>query len=61
MALGEVKMSSNRYPEGVAANVRGRSYKILANVEITDADASGILFAPDTVTHMRSYLSLHGG
>jgi arylsulfatase len=32
-------------PEGVAANVRGRSYKILANVEITDADASGVLFA----------------
>jgi arylsulfatase len=32
-------------PEGVAANIRGRSYKILANVEITDADASGVLFA----------------
>jgi hypothetical protein len=32
-------------PEGVAVNVRGRSYKILANVEITDADASGVLFA----------------
>jgi arylsulfatase len=32
-------------PEGVAVNVRGRSYKILANVEIKDADASGVLFA----------------
>jgi arylsulfatase A-like enzyme len=32
-------------PEGVAANVRGRSYKILADVEITDPNASGVLFA----------------
>jgi arylsulfatase A-like enzyme len=32
-------------PEGVAVNVRNRSYKILANVEITDADASGVIFA----------------
>src|SRR5262249_36528015 len=32
-------------PEGVAVSVRGRSYKILANVEITDANASGVLFA----------------
>ena len=32
-------------PEGVAVNVRGRSYKILANVEITDPDASGVIFA----------------
>jgi len=32
-------------PEGVAANIRGKSYKIMANVEITDADASGVLFA----------------
>jgi arylsulfatase len=31
-------------PEGVAANIRGRSYKILANVEIGE-DASGVLFA----------------
>jgi arylsulfatase len=31
-------------PEGVAANVRGRSYKILANVEVGD-DANGVLFA----------------
>jgi arylsulfatase len=32
-------------PESVAANVRGRSYKILANVEITDRNASGVIFA----------------
>jgi arylsulfatase len=31
-------------PEGVAANVRGRSYKILANVEVGE-DCSGVLFA----------------
>jgi arylsulfatase len=29
----------------VAVNVRNRSYKILANVEITDADAGGVIFA----------------
>lgn len=32
-------------PEGVAVNVRNRSYKILANVEITDPAASGVIFA----------------
>ncbi|HSE67418.1 MAG TPA: arylsulfatase [Gemmatimonadales bacterium] len=32
-------------PEGVAVNVRGRSYKILADVEITDGDCSGVIFA----------------
>jgi len=32
-------------PEVVAANVRGRSYKILANVDVTDANASGVIFA----------------
>lgn len=32
-------------PEGVAVNVRNRSYKILANVEITGADAGGVIFA----------------
>jgi DNA alkylation damage repair protein AlkB len=32
-------------PEGVAVNVRNRSYKILANVEITEADAGGVIFA----------------
>ena len=31
-------------PEGVAVNVRGRSYKIVADVDIT-ANASGIIFA----------------
>ncbi len=31
-------------PEGVAANVRGRSYKIAANVEIDD-NCSGVIFA----------------
>src|SRR5262249_17226151 len=29
----------------VAVNVRGRSYKIVANVELTDANASGVIFA----------------
>jgi len=32
-------------PEGVAANVRGRSFKILADVEITDPNCSGVIFA----------------
>jgi arylsulfatase len=32
-------------PESVAANVRGRSYKILADVEITDASCEGVIFA----------------
>ena len=32
-------------PEGVAVNIRGRSYKILADVEISDADCSGVIFA----------------
>jgi arylsulfatase A-like enzyme len=32
-------------PEGVAANVRGRSYKILADVEIEDPNCSGVIFA----------------
>ena len=31
-------------PEGVAVNVRGRSYKILANVELGD-ETSGVIFA----------------
>jgi arylsulfatase len=31
-------------PEGVAVNVRGRSYKIVADVEITE-NASGVIFA----------------
>ena len=32
-------------PEGVAVSIRGRSYKILANVELTDPNASGVIFA----------------
>jgi arylsulfatase len=32
-------------PEGVAVNTRGRSYKILANGEITDPNCSGMIFA----------------
>jgi arylsulfatase len=32
-------------PEGAAVSVRNRSYKILANVEITEADAGGVIFA----------------
>jgi arylsulfatase len=32
-------------PEGVAVNVRGRSYKIIADVEIKTADCSGVIFA----------------
>jgi len=31
-------------PEAVAANIRGRSYKIIADVEITDANCSGAIF-----------------
>jgi arylsulfatase len=31
-------------PEGMAANIRGRSYKILADVEITDPNPSGVIF-----------------
>jgi arylsulfatase len=36
---------ASEVPEAVAVNVRGRSYKILANVDIEKADAEGILFA----------------
>jgi arylsulfatase len=35
---------SSAVPEGVAVNVRGRSYKIIADVDIT-ADAEGVIFA----------------
>ncbi len=31
-------------PGGVAVNIRGRNYDILANVEIEDADAGGMIF-----------------
>ena len=33
-------------PESVAVNVRGRSYKILADVEIIDANCSGVHLCP---------------
>jgi len=36
---------TNAVPESVAVNVRGRSYKVLADVEITDANCSGVIFA----------------
>ncbi|MCK7536064.1 MAG: hypothetical protein MZV63_36305 [Marinilabiliales bacterium] len=29
----------------MAVNIRGKSFKIVANVEITDANASGVIFA----------------
>ncbi|MBV7531113.1 arylsulfatase [Chitinophaga sp. sic0106] len=32
-------------PEGVAVNVRGRSFKILADVDIKNTNASGVIFA----------------
>ncbi len=32
-------------PEAVAVNIRGRSYKIIANIEIADPNASGVIFA----------------
>ena len=32
-------------PEAVAVSIRGKSYKIVSNVEITDANASGVIFA----------------
>jgi arylsulfatase len=32
-------------PEGVAASVRQRSFKILANVDLTDENAGGVIFA----------------
>jgi arylsulfatase len=32
-------------PEGVAVSIRGRSYKIVSDVEITDPNPSGVIFA----------------
>jgi arylsulfatase A-like enzyme len=32
-------------PEGVAVNVRGRSYKILSDITISDPNCSGVIFA----------------
>jgi hypothetical protein len=36
---------TNAVPESVAANVRGRSFKILADIEIVDPGCSGVIFA----------------
>ena len=36
---------TSQVPEAVAVNIRGKSYKILANVVIKDANASGVIFA----------------
>ena len=36
---------SSQVPEAVAVNVRGKSFKIIANVDIKDANASGVIFA----------------
>jgi arylsulfatase len=32
-------------PEAVAVNIKGKSYKIVANIEINDANCSGVIFA----------------
>jgi arylsulfatase len=37
--------NTSQVPEAVAVNVRGKSYKIISNVEIKDANASGVIFA----------------
>jgi arylsulfatase A-like enzyme len=37
--------NTSAVPEAVAVNIRGKSYKIVANVEIKDANASGVIFA----------------
>jgi arylsulfatase A-like enzyme len=37
--------NASAVPEAVAVNIRGRSYKIIANIEITDANCSGVIFA----------------
>ncbi len=36
---------ASQIPEAVAVSVRGRSYKIIANIEIKDANCSGVIFA----------------
>lgn len=47
----EVKDAYTYYPnttsvsEAVAVNIRGKSYKIVANVDIKDVNASGVIFA----------------
>ena len=37
--------NTSAVPEAVAANIRGRSYGIVANIEIKDANCSGVIFA----------------
>ena len=37
--------NTTEVPESAAVNVRGRSFDILAEVELTDADAQGVIFA----------------
>jgi arylsulfatase len=37
--------NTSQVPEAVAVNVRGKSYKIISNVELKDANASGVIFA----------------
>jgi len=36
---------TSQVPEAVAVNVRGKSFKIVSNVTIADANASGVIFA----------------
>ena len=54
VARPQAELPRNRYiyypgtapvPEGVAVNIRGRSYKIVADVEITDVNCKGVIFA----------------
>jgi arylsulfatase len=35
-------------PEGVAVNIRGRSFRIMASTEISDTDPSGVIFSMGT-------------
>ena len=45
-------LGTSPVPEGVAVNVRGRSYKILADLEITDPDYSGVIFTAPATLHL---------
>ena len=51
-------------PEGVAVSIRGRSYKIIANVDL-QADAAGVIFAHGSrfrrahPVHHRTAAALH--
>ena len=44
-------------PEAVAVNIRGKSYKIVANIEIKDANCSGVIFAHGSRLVVIAYLS----